>query len=224
MRKRRREPTLRAFAPRRAPRQRRSLILFDKILLTARTLFEREGYRYVTTNRIAEAANISIGSLYQYFSNRESIALAVYESACAKAALAMKRRTLESLGLSLEASIPVNIAHLFDIFERDRYALLQLIEEAPELGNTSLPFSFANLIGHTAQAALQQRFSEASSTAIARKVYVMNACVVGFISRYLNERPEMLSKTAAIAEISCLVQRYIEALYSDHSADASPSP
>ena len=147
----------------------------------------------------------------------------MYENACAKAALAMKRLTLQGLGLSLETAIRTNIAYLFDIFEKDRYALLQLIEEVPELRKISRPSSFINLIGHTAQTALQQRFTDASSTAIARKVYVLNACVVGFIGRYLDDRPDMLTKSAAVEEMSELIQRYIQALVQHSVADDSRS-
>src|SRR5579863_663613 len=100
------EMTLRQLLPRRAPRQLRSRILFDKIVSTAKALFEEHGFAHVTTNKIADEANISIGSLYQYFKNCESIALSVYEQACANAALTMKRRMLQSMSLPLETSIP----------------------------------------------------------------------------------------------------------------------
>ena len=51
-------------------------------------LLKRGGASSITTNRIAETAGVSIGSVYQYFKNCESIALAVYEQAAAKAAFA----------------------------------------------------------------------------------------------------------------------------------------
>ena len=36
-------------------------------------ILSREGLAGVTTNRIAEKAGVSIGSLYQYFPNREAL-------------------------------------------------------------------------------------------------------------------------------------------------------
>jgi AcrR family transcriptional regulator len=214
-------PVRQTNAGRRAPRQRRSRILFDKIVSTANTLFEQEGYAYVTTNRIAEKANISIGSLYQYFQNRESIALAVYENACAKAALIQKRRTLESLSLPLEISIPKHIEEVFEIFERDRYALLQLINEVPELRRTAQPLSFDRLIWHTSQMFLEQHFTQVSRTTIARKAYVLNKCIMGIVSQYLDERPDFLDRNAVIAEVSQLAQQYIKTL-SDRRIAPSP--
>lgn len=36
-------------------------------------MFEEHGYAHGTTNRIAEAAGLSVGSLYQYFPNKDAI-------------------------------------------------------------------------------------------------------------------------------------------------------
>ena len=43
---------------------------------TARVLV-REGYARTSTNRVAAVAGVSIGSLYQYFPNKESLVAAL---------------------------------------------------------------------------------------------------------------------------------------------------
>src|ERR1700754_1653935 len=58
---------------RRVPRQSRSQATVDAIVEAAAQVFERHGYAAGTTNRIAERAGVSIGSLYQYFPNQDSI-------------------------------------------------------------------------------------------------------------------------------------------------------
>jgi AcrR family transcriptional regulator len=49
------------------------------ILATALKLFHKRGIDQVTTNDIAEAAGIPIGSIYRYFQNKEEIILAIVE-------------------------------------------------------------------------------------------------------------------------------------------------
>jgi AcrR family transcriptional regulator len=49
------------------------------ILTAARELFGKCGYARVTTNHIAARAGVSIGSLYQYFPNKEAILLRLVE-------------------------------------------------------------------------------------------------------------------------------------------------
>jgi AcrR family transcriptional regulator len=59
--------------PRRAPSQSRSRDTVEAIVEAAAQVFERHGYAAGTTNRIAERAGVSIGSLYQYFPNKDAI-------------------------------------------------------------------------------------------------------------------------------------------------------
>jgi len=59
--------------PRKEPRQRRAHETRARILAAAREVFEEHGYAHGTTNRIAEAAGLSVGSLYQYFPNKDAI-------------------------------------------------------------------------------------------------------------------------------------------------------
>lgn len=57
----------------RQPRQSRSIRTKEKILNAAYSLFCQKGYYKTTTNEIARTANVSIGSLYSYFSDKDTI-------------------------------------------------------------------------------------------------------------------------------------------------------
>ena len=60
---------------RKKPKQKRSKLMVDNILEASIRVLKQHPYQKFTTNRVAEAAGISIGSLYQYFSNKQSILL-----------------------------------------------------------------------------------------------------------------------------------------------------
>lgn len=59
--------------PRKQAVQKRSRHTVDCILEGAAHIFSQKGYALTTTNHIAEKAGVSIGSLYQYFPNKEAI-------------------------------------------------------------------------------------------------------------------------------------------------------
>ncbi len=63
--------------PRKRALQSRSQATVEAILEAAAQVFERHGYAEGTTNRIAERAGVSIGSLYQYFPNKDAILIEV---------------------------------------------------------------------------------------------------------------------------------------------------
>ena len=66
-------PSDQRFRPRKAPRQPRAHETRARILDAARATFAAHGYAAGTTNRIAAAAGLSVGSLYQYFPNKDAI-------------------------------------------------------------------------------------------------------------------------------------------------------
>ncbi len=55
------------------PKQERSKLLVSSIYDATARILERFGIDGTTTNRIAETTGISVGSLYQYFPNKDSI-------------------------------------------------------------------------------------------------------------------------------------------------------
>jgi|SRR5579871_6202489 len=67
----------------RKPRQQRSRHKVELILEAAIRLLDKRGPAALTTNAVAETAGVSIGTLYQYFPNKDAIldALAERESA-----------------------------------------------------------------------------------------------------------------------------------------------
>jgi AcrR family transcriptional regulator len=64
--------------PRKAPVQSRSKRTLEWVLEGAARVFRSEGFG-ATTNRIAEAAGVSIGTLYDYFPNKQALLVALAE-------------------------------------------------------------------------------------------------------------------------------------------------
>jgi AcrR family transcriptional regulator len=58
---------------RKAPVQARSRAMVDRILEAATRVLTSSGYGQMSTNRIAEEAEVSVGSLYRYFADKEEI-------------------------------------------------------------------------------------------------------------------------------------------------------
>ena len=119
--------------PRRRPSQQRAQATVEAIVEAAAQVFERHGYAAGTTNRIAERAGVSIGSLYQYFDDKEAVLVAVAEQHLADGA-----QRLAPLVQRLREDDPPPAAALRAFLEavvdlhRDRPRLHRLLfEEAP---------------------------------------------------------------------------------------------
>jgi AcrR family transcriptional regulator len=65
------------IGPRKSPSQERSKRTVERILDAATRIFHEQGYSGATTNDIADEADISVGSLYQYFPNKDALLVAL---------------------------------------------------------------------------------------------------------------------------------------------------
>jgi AcrR family transcriptional regulator len=194
---------------RKAPRQKRSRILVEQILANAGALFEREGYANVSTNRIAEAAHISVGSIYQYFSNREAIAFALYEAASMRLAAAIRRHGIGFFDAPLDEAIRGCVSVVIDLLEKDRYILLKLPTEAPELRAATYSATFDLLSQQLTTTYLSHHFPKADRAVLSIKSYIMQQCFVGLITGYFDEQPAYLPRHTLIEEVTRLIQVYL---------------
>src|SRR5439155_9755170 len=65
--------------PRKNASQERSRATVDALIEATARILVREGFDKASTNRIAEAAGVSVGSLYQYYPGKEALVVAVIE-------------------------------------------------------------------------------------------------------------------------------------------------
>jgi AcrR family transcriptional regulator len=85
-----------ATVVRRRPRQARAQSTVDAIYEATLQIIVREGAERITTNRISEVSGFSIGTLYQYFHDRDSLLMAM--------GIAHRDRLIERLKTTLAAS------------------------------------------------------------------------------------------------------------------------
>lgn len=87
---------------RREPKQRRSRQTVEAVLDAVRRVLRRHGAEGITTNRVAEAAGISIGSLYQYFPEKQAIFMALHDRHVDEVRHMIARTMTECASASLE--------------------------------------------------------------------------------------------------------------------------
>ena len=92
----------RASSVRRRPSQRRAHQTVDAVLEAAIRVLKREGYGALTTNRIAEVAGVSIGSVYQYFPDKRAIFVALHQRHVAEMDRLVGIKLVEHANSSLE--------------------------------------------------------------------------------------------------------------------------
>ncbi|WP_181771244.1 TetR/AcrR family transcriptional regulator [Amycolatopsis pittospori] len=121
----------RRLQPRKQPRQVRAELTRKRILDAAAHIFTEYGYAAGTTNRIAERARISIGSLYQYFPNKDAILLELLTLHLEEGRAAMALGQDGELPESLEELLRVFIRAQIENHQDDPRLLRLMIEQVP---------------------------------------------------------------------------------------------
>ena len=127
---------------RRTPRQARANATVDAILTAALQLLESDGVEHLTTNRVAERAGVSIGTVYQYFADKQEILAALAQRRAAavrddiatmlieRPELGTVRPIVRALMSSFEGSAATRRALLDALFHRGGAGVLQSHHEA----------------------------------------------------------------------------------------------
>jgi len=120
--------------PRKKPRQQRSQDTVECILdATARVLCST-GYDRASTNRVALAAGVSVGSLYQYFPSKEALVAALVDRHVEQMTSLVKAKLAEVSTAALEVAVRTMIESMFDAHRIDPRLHKVLIEQVPRIG------------------------------------------------------------------------------------------
>jgi AcrR family transcriptional regulator len=113
-----------ALKPRKSPLQARSAHTVDAILEAAARILETRGLVACTTNAVAERAGVSIGSLYQYFPNRDALTAALIDRETIQLLADVERATQETTSNGrILAMVRAAVAH-----QMRRPALARIID------------------------------------------------------------------------------------------------
>src|ERR1700723_125310 len=120
-----------AASVRRRPQQRRARETVEAVLEAVIRILKREGSGAMTTNRIAEVAGVSIGSVYQYFPDKRAIFIALHERHIREIDRVIQSALVEHARSSLEELIRALIEAMVEAHTTDPELYELLFTEVP---------------------------------------------------------------------------------------------
>ena len=197
---------------RRIPRQARSAETVSAILEAAAQVLEAGGLAAFTTNAVAERAGVSIGTLYQYFSDKNALLMALAEREM--------KRALENVAVALAGTVDRSvegcvramvraIIHAFGGRQRARRAVLQTIL-AQGLGiemmapNAAFIARAGDKVGHMPDSLLAPLSRE--------QIFVLSRGLMGAIRAAVLEEQPFLRSPAFEDEVVRMIVAYVSAV------------
>ncbi|MBX3490835.1 TetR/AcrR family transcriptional regulator [Parvibaculum sp.] len=191
----------------RKPVQRRSEATVDTILEAAAQIFRTYGAKGATTNRIAERAGVSIGSIYQYFPNKEALLVALMERHIGS--------SIELLGKTLRASedaeprarVRTAIACVLDIHMEDPDLHRVIFEEAPRPPHVNRKLEEGEKLMRGALEELLGTFPRETCADPKRSAYMALVLVESMVHRYVTARDRPMGPAAFADHLTELAMR-----------------
>lgn len=119
---------------RKRPRQERSKATVDALLEATAQVLVREGYDKTSTNRVAERAGVSVGSVYQYFPNKEALVGELVDRYSRMIMDLVLERLVALADEPPEVVAPALVRVMVDIKQQDPKLARVLREQIPRVG------------------------------------------------------------------------------------------
>jgi AcrR family transcriptional regulator len=123
-----------ATKPRKQASQERSRATVAALVEATARVLVSEGFDKASTNRIAEVAGVSVGSLYQYFPSKEALVVAVVERHNREIMEVVRGVLAEVASLPVEDAVPRLVAMAIEAHRVDPELHRVLSEQVPRIG------------------------------------------------------------------------------------------
>lgn len=121
--------------PRKHATQERSRSTVDALVVATARILVKDGFDKASTNRIAEEAGVSIGSLYQYFPGKEALVAAVIERHNAAIMQVVRGTMADVISQPVEAAVRRLVGVAVDAHRVDPRLHRVLAEQVPRTGS-----------------------------------------------------------------------------------------
>jgi AcrR family transcriptional regulator len=120
--------------PRKGASQERSRGTVDALVEATARILVKEGFDHASTNRIAERAGVSVGSLYQYFPGKEALVAAVMERHNRELMQVVRGALADVAALPMEQAVRTLVAAAIKAHRVDPKLHRVLAEQIPRTG------------------------------------------------------------------------------------------
>jgi AcrR family transcriptional regulator len=197
-------------APRKTAVQPRARATVEAILEATARILVREGYEHASTNRIAETAGVSIGSLYQYFPSKEALVAALMERHVKEMSDVLHREAARSLDAPLDRAIEDVVQAMLEAHAVNPKLHKVFVEQVPRIGRLETIKDIEISALKLARAFLEHRKRELrAGLDLELASFIVVATVEALTHAAVLYRPDLLADRRMVNEVRDVVLRYL---------------
>lgn len=198
--------------PRKSASQERSRATVQALLDATARVLTREGYDRASTNRIAATAGVSVGSLYQYFPNKEALVAALVARHNREMLDLLREALKEVASLDLATAIAKLVRAAVDAHRVDPALHRVFDEQVPRMGQLAKIEALQGETFQLVRSYLEERRDEISVRDLDSATSILVTTVEALTHQFVIHRPGApeRDRDRFIDEVARLVVGYLQ--------------
>ncbi len=196
---------------RRKPKQTRSVQLVSDILEAAAHVFAEEGFDRASTNKIAKRAGVSVGSIYQYFPDKEALIEAIVEKRVEMLREMIFDRLMSMMDRPYTEASEAILRIYVDFVSAEPHLMRVLIDRLSPFGGSSQTLLNSRQTHEAAKLYLFRYANELDIDDLDVAVFLSTSVVAAIGSRIALAPPDGIPKDVLIKHTIKMLSRYVGA-------------
>jgi AcrR family transcriptional regulator len=197
--------------PRKSASQKRSQATVEALLDATARVLTKEGYDRASTNRIAATAGVSVGSLYQYFPNKEALVAALVARHNREMLELLRNALKEVASLGLATAMREVVRAAVDAHLVDSALHRVLAEQVPRLGQLAKIEALQQETFLLVRSYLEERRNEISVRDLDAATSILVTAVEALTHEFVIHKPDAFAgdRDRFIDEVTRLMVGYL---------------
>lgn len=195
---------------RKKPQQQRAKMIVESILEATQICIAEHGLLNVTTPKIAEKSGVSVGSIYQYFGNKEEIIQELLRRKSEQLGLALKQIAISQEDLTIREIIPLSIQFGFDMMKADDGFFIEVLKHWHGYNNSDASKILEKHFYEVGLYVFSRFFKDWSFETLKNKSFVIINSTLFTMMRYVSNNNFLISEQQLKKELTTMILAYLE--------------
>ena len=196
---------------RKKPQQHRAKIIVEHVLEAAQLVIAEQGLQQLTTPKISERSGVAVGSIYQYFENKEQIVEELLLRKSEKLGLELKQLVVHSEQLEIHDIIPLCIQFGFDTLKADHGFFIEILKQWHDYSQSDASKVLEKHFFEVGMYLFNRYYQHWNFEMLKNKSFVIINSTLFTIMRYVSKNDFLITEQQLKHELTIMILTYLDA-------------
>ncbi|TXJ09762.1 MAG: TetR/AcrR family transcriptional regulator [Acinetobacter sp.] len=195
---------------RKKPQQQRAKVIVESILQGAEKCIIEYGFLHVTTPKIAEKSGVSVGSIYQYFQNKEQIINELLLRKNEQLGQNLKQMVMTQQYEDIQDIITFGIEYGFTALKADQGFFIEILKNWQEYSHSEAVQVLQQHFFEIGMYLFNRYYSHWDFETLKHKSFVIINSTLFTMTRYVSQNPFLIEEQRLKRELIQMIVAYLK--------------